>query len=62
MALSAGAQRAARICETLERDAANGLDHEDLASIAVSLASALEATFHAMGFQTDGEQSVRSAS
>jgi CheY-like chemotaxis protein len=62
MALSAGGRRVAQICESLERDAGNGLPRDVLAETVVSLASALEATYDVMGFNTDGEAPARSAS
>ena len=62
MALSAGAKQVAQICEALERDAGAGLPRDGLAETVASLASALEATYGAMGFHTDGEEPARSAS
>jgi two-component system, NarL family, sensor histidine kinase BarA len=62
MALSAGAKQVALICQSLERDAGNGLRQDGLAETVVSLASALEATYDAMGFHADGEEPARSAS
>ena len=62
MALSAGAKQVAQICESLERDAGVGLPRDVLAETVASLASALEATYDAMGFHTDGEEPARSAS
>ena len=62
MALSAGAKQVAQICESLERDAGVGLPRDVLAETVASLASALEATYDAMGFNTDGETPARSAS
>ena len=62
MALSAGARRVAQICELLERDAGNGLPRDVLTETVFLLASALEATYDAMGFDLDGEATARSAS